>query len=555
MDTLTRTPHESIASPESHETIDIQASAHQAFANKINGAVYGSERTELQAAYEAVEEAYLNEVKAKFEEAALEPSLESIAYGNREAFENLVNDQFEADSAARKTALIEAGGRKARFMNWYANTSKAKRISATAGLAVGGATLGVIGSGVGLAAVLVGSGVAGYRLGRGYFTRASQVFKDDEKDKPKFELSDEVDNEEYAEKALDFLREQFQGKIDKAEKTKKRAIVGAMGSLALGATASFAIEHGIDAVSDTETGQKVIAYLSEKKGEWTSVLTESEHGQQAISYLSEKKDQLVSALSNISLFPSASAAEPSETLNTPSPSESTSRLVTDDLGAEESGNFLKSLLTDDMETTSPNPTGTESTGVNVSSGEESTTLLTDDLPSSEGTPSVSATESTGVQTHELITDDLGDTQATDVVNDNDPRQHDSGVDVDSRDQVRLVTDDLETVSDTPTIVLPESSGPEQVYSTDALTVERGEGLNQTMKEMGIPKSEWNKTLNASGEGLVKLGEAYYDSSAQEYRLKLGDGKLSLKALNHIAETNAKLYSKPQVLVIPRGLVK
>jgi hypothetical protein len=555
MDTLTRTTFESVTSPESRETIDVQASAHQAFANKINGSVYGSERTELQAAYDAVEAAYLNEVKTKFEEAVLEPTLESIAYGDRQAFESVVNDQFDTDSAARKKALIEAGGRKAEFMNWYANTSKAKRIGATAGLVAGGATLGVIGSGVGLAVVLVGSGVAGYRLGRGYFTRASQVFKDDEATKAKFELSDEVEHEEYAQRAVDFLREQFQGKIEKAEKTKKRAILGAFGSLALGASASYAIEHGVDAAKETETGQKVISYLTEKKGEWVSVLTESEYGQQAASYLSEKKDQLVSALSNVSLFPSAYAAEPSETLSSPSPSESTTRLLTDDEGVEESGNFL-TLLTDDVETAAPTPTATESTDTNTPSG-ESTTLLTDDLGPNEATPSASATETTtsSPQTNELVTDDLDDAQAAELITDADQGAHDTANEVDSQDEVRLVTDDLVVTSDGPTIVLPENITPESAYSADAMTVDRGEGLYQTFKEMGIPQSEWKKTLNASGKGLVKMGEAYYDSEAQEYRLKLGDGKLSLKALNHIAETNAELYAKPQAVVIPRGLVK
>ena len=128
MDTLTHTTFESVTSPESRETIDNQTLAHQAFVDKMNGAVYGSKRIELQAAYDAVEAAYLNDVKTKFEEAVLEPTLESFAYGTREAFESIVNNQFYADSAARKEALIEAGGHKARFMNWYANTSKAKRI-------------------------------------------------------------------------------------------------------------------------------------------------------------------------------------------------------------------------------------------------------------------------------------------------------------------------------------------------------------------------------------------------------------------------------------------
>lgn len=73
-----------------------------------------------------------------------------------------------------------------------------------------------------------------------------------------------------------------------------------------------------------------------------------------------------------------------------------------------------------------------------------------------------------------------------------------------------------------------------VFSTEALTVERGEGLNHTFKELGIPKDKWAETLQKAGPKLVKMGEAYVDPSIGGYGLK-GDGTLSRSALRTIAD--------------------
>lgn len=75
----------------------------------------------------------------------------------------------------------------------------------------------------------------------------------------------------------------------------------------------------------------------------------------------------------------------------------------------------------------------------------------------------------------------------------------------------------------------------QQFSNDSLRVDRGEGLFQTFKEMGIPKDKWQEVLNQSGPKLVRMGEAYNDPSIGGFGLK-GDGRLSTRALGVIADT-------------------
>lgn len=76
------------------------------------------------------------------------------------------------------------------------------------------------------------------------------------------------------------------------------------------------------------------------------------------------------------------------------------------------------------------------------------------------------------------------------------------------------------------------------FDPSARTVTNGEGWNQTFKEMGIPKSEWNDVLKSAGPKLEKLGEAYFDNTAGEYRISR-PGQLSSDALRVIASSSRK----------------
>jgi hypothetical protein len=76
------------------------------------------------------------------------------------------------------------------------------------------------------------------------------------------------------------------------------------------------------------------------------------------------------------------------------------------------------------------------------------------------------------------------------------------------------------------------------FDSSARNVTNGEGWNQTFKEMGIPKSEWNDVLKSAGPKLAKLNEAYFDNNAGEWRISR-PGQLSNDALRVIASSSRK----------------
>lgn len=76
------------------------------------------------------------------------------------------------------------------------------------------------------------------------------------------------------------------------------------------------------------------------------------------------------------------------------------------------------------------------------------------------------------------------------------------------------------------------------FDPSARRVTDGEGWNQTFKEMGIPKKDWADVLNTAGPKLGKLGEAYYDNGAGEWRISR-PGQLSSDALRVIASSSRK----------------
>jgi hypothetical protein len=76
------------------------------------------------------------------------------------------------------------------------------------------------------------------------------------------------------------------------------------------------------------------------------------------------------------------------------------------------------------------------------------------------------------------------------------------------------------------------------FDPSARKVTNGEGWFSTFKQMGIPKSEWNDVLTTAGPKLGKLGEAYYDNGAGEWRISR-PGQLSSDALRVIANSSRK----------------
>lgn len=82
---------------------------------------------------------------------------------------------------------------------------------------------------------------------------------------------------------------------------------------------------------------------------------------------------------------------------------------------------------------------------------------------------------------------------------------------------------------------PLSIDDSNLYSGDALRIDKGEGFYQTFREMGIPRDKWQEVMDKSGPKLVRMGEAYRDPSIGGFGLN-GDGRLSERALRTIADT-------------------
>ena len=76
------------------------------------------------------------------------------------------------------------------------------------------------------------------------------------------------------------------------------------------------------------------------------------------------------------------------------------------------------------------------------------------------------------------------------------------------------------------------------FDPSARRVTPGEGWNSTFDQMGIAKKDWGDVLKTAGPKLGKLGEAYFDNNAGEWRISR-PGKLSEDALRVIASSSRK----------------
>jgi hypothetical protein len=76
------------------------------------------------------------------------------------------------------------------------------------------------------------------------------------------------------------------------------------------------------------------------------------------------------------------------------------------------------------------------------------------------------------------------------------------------------------------------------FARDARVVEAGEGWYQTFEEMGIPQDHWSDVLESAGPELQDQGWAYFDQSADEWRISQ-PGKLPPSALETIAEASRR----------------
>lgn len=238
-------PETPVITPEQLEAMDLEALAkakHEAFAAKLNAPVFGKKRKELMEAYVAAEQAYLTALRAHLEKQVNDqfPNGTGDRAALKEFIEQEVNSRARADEDAQRTALIEKGGARARFLNWYANQSTGKKIlvglGAGVGLGLAGLGLGVAAGAVGGAAgALAGGAMLASRFGRGYAMRMSKIYKKPT-NQPGFTIKDDPTEgtDRFYDQSTEFLSKTSREQIKNAETIKKSAIVGAMGAVALG---------------------------------------------------------------------------------------------------------------------------------------------------------------------------------------------------------------------------------------------------------------------------------------------------------------------------------
>lgn len=85
---------------------------------------------------------------------------------------------------------------------------------------------------------------------------------------------------------------------------------------------------------------------------------------------------------------------------------------------------------------------------------------------------------------------------------------------------------------------PTGSTHEILNPSEAYTVRSGEGWNQTFKEMGIPKSQWDGVLQDAGPKLQEQGWAYFDKGHGEWRISQ-PGKLPENVMTTLKDASAK----------------
>ena len=243
----------------------LAAQKHSAFAAKINGSVFGKERHALQERYDVAETAYINAVRAEVSEQ-LESTEFSTIDQKIDQFEGLVNERIAQDREAQQNELIAQGGKRAKFLSWYTDLPRPKKLAVTVGLAAGGAAAGFVATSLGASVAAVAAGVGAYRLARGYNIGVSKLYSS-RNEQPVYIADRETFNDESIDRAMAFLRKDSQSTIERAEKIKKRAVIGAVGALAIGSAAGYGLREVTEGTVVTE---KTSQWAERLQGMFTS---------------------------------------------------------------------------------------------------------------------------------------------------------------------------------------------------------------------------------------------------------------------------------------------
>ncbi len=231
------------------ELARVTSAKRDAFVAKALGPAFGRSRDALAQKFEDANNEYLGKLREYFAFMMDNTSDMETSEQAAEYLEKLVNLESEDEDTLQHAMMIEQGGTRAKLMAKFAGLSKKGKIlvSAGAGLALagGGAALGLAAGAVGFGAGIGLAGASISRFTRGYLTTLSSIYA--RKETPKFKISDEMKagksahNGHFRDMAAEHIGAISWARLNETEKTRKRAVIGGMGAVALGGAFGTAI--------------------------------------------------------------------------------------------------------------------------------------------------------------------------------------------------------------------------------------------------------------------------------------------------------------------------
>lgn len=267
---LTPTDPEANANPNLEQTPEQRLAAlaqakHAAFVDKLNSPAFfnKAERDRRMEAFTQANDAYAAALSGQ--QAALIEQWTQAGYTPDDMYgqiHQMTELRLNADDTAQKELLVARGGQKAKLLQKYANMGTAGKAGTTLAVGAGlaGASL-VLGAAAGVAGLAVGVAAGGMlvtRFTRGYLTRLSKLYKTDDKTISYAPAEANVTPQEYARQSIAFMKQTSREQIEKSEKIRKSAIIGALGAVAIGGV----LGESFDLIKDTSFGQFAAGKLS-----------------------------------------------------------------------------------------------------------------------------------------------------------------------------------------------------------------------------------------------------------------------------------------------------
>lgn len=209
---------------------------HNAYVGAVNSKFRDREITKQE--YEEAENAYVNALIAKI---MLET--EGMPEDERRArIIDLVNERVEQDKLAQQEYLVEQGGFKARMLQKYSKLTRKQKI-------LTGLGIGLLGTGLGFAAGAIVGGVAaisggatiaarrGLSFSNAYFSRLADRYNGVSGTEKLVIANDDTRDTEVI--VREHIANEIRKDLAEKEEIRKRAVRGALGSVALGGALGF----------------------------------------------------------------------------------------------------------------------------------------------------------------------------------------------------------------------------------------------------------------------------------------------------------------------------